>query len=256
MDAQIALRAQLNESLAELRQRNPSYSLRAFARKLALNPGALSGILNGKRLVSRTLAERILERLHLAPAAHEQLLQAFSPLRQAPAREQLRYTQLSADQYHVMADWPHFAVLSLVKTAGYRHEPAWVARRLGLRPTEARGVLERLERLGLLKVNARGQARRTRVRLQTSDNVANASLRQAQARNLELARESLERDGVHQRDFTALTLAFAPAKLPEAKRRIRAFQDELAEFLEAGPSTEVYKICMQVFPLTRMEQES
>jgi hypothetical protein len=43
-----------------------------------------------------------------------------------------------------------------------------------------------------------------------------------------------------------------PTRLPEAKALLRRFQDELLELVEKDPNpTEVYRVAMQLFPLTR-----
>ena len=44
-------------------------------------------------------------------------------------------------------------------------------------------------------------------------------------------------------------MAIDPTKLPEARRRIRQFRDELCDYLESGDQTEVYRWNMQLVPL-------
>jgi uncharacterized protein (TIGR02147 family) len=142
-----------------------------------------------------------------------------------------------------------------MRTRNFTSNPNWIAKRLGISVSEVKDALERLTRLGLIHVNDRGDLVRGKAKFRTTDDVVNLSLRQAHSDNLELARNSLARDSVDQRDFTAATMAIDPKKLPEAKERIRKFQDDLAELLESGSQTEVYKICIQLFPLTDLNTE-
>lgn len=254
MKDQLALQNLLNMKLTELRVKNPSYSMRAFAKKAGLTSSALSEILRGKRRVSRELAERVAQRLCLAPDQASALLELF-PAKltyDATAREAaISYTQLNMDHFYVISDWYHFAILSLVETQGYRHEPAWVARRLGIKTTEAKAAFERLERLEMITIDKKGRATRHDVHYATSDEVASVSLRKLHAQNLELARRSLEDDEVHERDFTAMTLTIDPKDLPDAKKMLREFTDRFAKRLERGAKKEVYKLCLQFIPLSK-----
>lgn len=254
MREQVALQNLLNTKLAELKVKNPSYSLRAFAKKTGLTSSALSEILRGKRRVSRELACRIARKLCLAPDEAQELLGLFPEklTYDSAARDQaIRYTQLNMDHFHVISDWYHFAILSLIETQGYRHDPEWVARRLGIKTSEARAAFERLERLGMIEVDKKGRATRHDVHYATSDEVASVSLRKLHAQNLELARRSLEVDDIHERDFTAMTLAIDPKDLPEAKKMLREFTDRFTARLERGAKKEVYKLCLQFIPLSK-----
>jgi transcriptional regulator with XRE-family HTH domain len=77
MNAQLTLQNLLRNKLSELQNQNPRFSLRAFARRIGMNPGGLSALLNGKRSVSIKIAQRISERLMLDPQERATLLAAF-----------------------------------------------------------------------------------------------------------------------------------------------------------------------------------
>ena len=255
MSGQPVLQKLLSQRLADIRLRNPSYSLRAFAKKAGVSSSAISEILNGKRRISKNTARRIALRLSLDPQEAATLLASFPEKRpyrkESDPPEQPPLAQLSMDQFRLISEWWHFAIQSLSETEDYRHDPAWVASRLGLSPQQARSAMERLSRLRMLWSDEAGKVLRGAPGYETSDDIADASLRHAHSQNLELARKSLESDPVLQRDFTATTMAIDPDKLPEAKRRIREFHNELCAFLESGDKREVHKICIQMFPLTR-----
>ena len=253
-NAQILIQRKLAGRLAELQTKNPSYSLRSFARKLGMNSGALSTILAGKRSVSAKLASKILAKLDTDPAEQAEILKFFPAKRLNRPQQtvaQLEYLQLSSDQYNILSDWYHLAILSLVRTQDFSGDPADVAARLGIRPSQAASALERLERNELLKRNEAGLLVRTHERITSSDEIANSALRKAHGQNLELARKSLEEDEVEIRDFTAITMPSDPTKLAQAKALIRRFQDELSSLLESGDSTEVYRFSTQLIPLSR-----
>lgn len=260
MEAQTALQNLLTTRFSEARLRNPAVSLRSFARKAGLSASALSEILSGKRRVSRVLAERILNKLCVDPEQSAALLGAFpakarrgSPV---PAGPLLKYAELGIEQFRAVSEWYHFAILSLAEIDGYRHDAAWIAGRLGIRKPDAAAALERLEKLGMLRWDAAsGKPVHGASAYSTTDGLADLSIRKAHAQNLELAQKSLENDPVNERDFSAVTMAIDPDRLPEARRMIREFEDRLCAFLEGGAKKEVHKICVQLFPLTRKENE-
>lgn len=251
--AQLAIQKKLNEALIESQLRNPSFSLRAFSRKLSVSPSALSEILNGKRRISRKLAERLVHNLCLSPKEGQGLLDLFvdkHPEKDGDKTYQSPYIELSTDQFHVISEWYHFAILSLAETQDFQSEPRWIADRLNIKTQDAQTALERLERLGLIEKGPRGKLRPTGTGYSTSDEVRDMGLRKAHGQNLEMARRSLEEDPIENRDFTATTMAIDVSKLPLAKKMIREFQDKLCTYLESGTKREVYKLCIQVFPLT------
>ena len=234
------------------RLRNPAYSLRAFARKLGLQPSALSELIKGKRGASPLLIQKILKKVGVDPEEIQGALELLP--RRKNSASVLAYTQLQVDEYRLISEWHHFAILSLSETEGYVHDAYWIAGRLGITQKDAASALQRLEQLGVLKVEPGGGGIRKPPNFTTTDEVANLSLRKSHAQNLELAQRSLENAPIEQRDFTAITMAIDPAKISEAKKMIREFRDRLCAHLEAERRTEVYKLCVQLIPLSRNPQ--
>ena len=260
--AQAAVQKVLNEALVQARMRNPAYSLRAFAKKLALSPAAISEILNGKRKVSKKMAARIAAKLALDPEASRSLLDGFSPPDTAAQTHTSLHSlpdsgavisrqELDMDQFKLIADWYHFAIHSLAQTRDFRDDPKWIARRLGLRIPDVKAALERLERLGMLKRTSYGKLRPTDSAYATPDEIASLAAKRAHAQHFELARRSLEEDPVHQRDITGIIMAIDPDQLPLAKQMIRTFGHQLSTVLKTEKPTEVYSFCVQLIPLTR-----
>lgn len=254
MIEQAAFQRKLYEKWLEIRSKNPAYSLRAFASKLDLNSGTLSSILNGKRKISKKTALRILDRLNLAPDERAEYLAVFS--REDVSQEpKVTYLQISSDQFRVISEWFHFALLSLLLTDDFKPNVAWIARRLGVSVREVRSAIQRLVRLGLLVQNKNGSFSRGSPRYETTDDLANISVRKSHFETLELARKALEQVPIEFRDFTTVTMAVDPSKISEAKKRIRAFQDSLSDLMESGKRTEVYRLSMELFPLTKMKSK-
>lgn len=249
----------LRSKLTEIQATNSQYSLRAYSKKVGVHVGALSSIMNGKRNVSRELAERIVEKLLLDPQERSEILMHFPEKRRyqksdLPQVFEPKYLEFNASQFKVVAEWEHFAVMSLLNCNDFVSEISWIASRLGISENRAHQVITRLVQVGLFTLDNNGRLERSKQSYRTSDDVANLSLRKCHDESLNLAKESLHRDPVEVRDFTSITMAIDPKKLSIAKERIRKFQDELSELLESGHQTEVYRLSMQVFPLSKIKK--
>ena len=253
MNEQVTIQKMLRTKFEESRIRNPAFSVRAFAKKAGLSPATLSLILNGKRKISRKLAQKLCDKLMLDPTERAQLFIQFEKKHESEKSDQvgLDYLQLTNDQYQVVADWKSFAILNLIETKGFKSNNEWIARRLAISLGDVENTIERLKRLEMVSETKSGGLKRAATRYRTSDDVANLSLRKSHHQNLELAQKSLEDVPVDLRDFTWMTLPIDLEKMPQAKEMIRKFRDEFYTLMsrEAAP-TEVYRICVQLFPLT------
>lgn len=249
MDSHQAVVKVLRKHFAERQSKNPNYSLRAFAKHLQLSPAALSEVLSGKRSVTIKFAQKISQKLFLGPSEQKELLASFE-LNKGSARKPKGFIALEAEQFRVISDWHYFAILSLSETRDFNDSPDDIAARLNISSAKARAALETLERLSLLK-KENGKLVPTGMQFETSDDVLSIGIQKNHSQGLELAGQSLSSHKVNERDFTSLTLAVDPSKLPKAKKMIRSFRQKLAEALECGEQTEVYRLQVQFFPLSR-----
>lgn len=266
MKEQAAIQKKISEKLNETKVKNPSFSIRAFSKRLGVSPTTLSLILSGRRNVSRKLAESLVDRLDLSPWESHEILSLFPkkrPYRRgADDVDSTQSLQLTMDQYHVVSEWHHFAIRALLRTQDAqkspRHSrPEWIAERLGIKAREASSAIERMLRLEMIERLPDGSLRATRASYRSPDGIPSASIRRNHSQHLELARASLARDSVEIRDFTNLTIAINPKKLSEAKKIIRRFRNEVEAVLEddsSGPRSEVYSVAVQLFPLTRVHE--
>jgi uncharacterized protein (TIGR02147 family) len=258
MDEQLAIQKLLRSQLLIAQIKNPKYSLRSFSRKLGINAGALSSIINGKRNVSKDMAGKITRKLLIDPQERTEILNLFPEIRKYRNTEEMKqdegvkYLEIEASTFKLIAEWEHFAVLSLLKTTEFKNDYQWISKRLGVSKFRVQEVVERLLWLGFLVICSEGNLKRVMAAYRSSDETVNLSVRKSHDENFELARESLQRDSIKERDFTSVTMAINPEKMSIAKEMIRKFQDELAEAMESGPQSEVYRLSMQLFPLSKL----
>jgi uncharacterized protein (TIGR02147 family) len=262
MNEQIKIQQLLQRKLTEYQAGNRSYSVRALARKLGMGPGPTAEILQGKRRVSRQIAEKIVDRLQLDPSERTELLRDYPvKLRRntsaSRARAQdLEVLKLNADQFEIISEWTHFAILSLMRLKTFKSDVAWIAQRLGVPGEQARKALLRLQHLGLVQVDRDGVMTRTPQPVRTSDDVLDLSLQRMHQNDMEMAKVKLKELRVDQRDFTNYTFPANPAVLKRAKEIIRKAQDDLEELMADDEASEVFRVCMYLFPLTQAEAKT
>src|SRR5437868_10680542 len=71
-------KAIIQEELAQRCEKNPRYSMRAFAKALGVGSGALSEILSGKRVPSHKLARQLVSALGLTPSQEREFFRSLA----------------------------------------------------------------------------------------------------------------------------------------------------------------------------------
>lgn len=249
----MALQKVIRERLSEYQLRNPAFSMRAFSMRLGTTPATLSRVLAGKRRLSKGLAARIVDKLNLSPEESQQIMALFPKKKMCAQNSNTAddFTILTMDHFHVISDWHYFAIRALLRTEGAQSSSEWIASRLGISITDARQSIERLERLEMIVRDPSNCLRPTEVQFHSPDGVADTFVRRNHAQHLDLARLSLDIDPVELRDFTNLTFAIDTNQLPKARSAIRRFRKEMMEILDSGQKKEVYKLAIQMFPVSR-----
>jgi uncharacterized protein (TIGR02147 family) len=235
-------------------QRNPSYSMRSFARDLGISPTALSQVINARRNFSRKNMLRVANRLSFNPTETTTALMEISP--GVSALPDDNFMTLSDDIFQFMSDWYYFAILSLASTGSAKSDPKWISTRFGITRLEASEAIRRLLRLKLIQFN--GEYIETNVQqLNTTSDVPSSAVRKLQHHHLRLAQESLERDPIDLRDMTSMTMAVQLTRIPKAKKMIKAFRRKLTRYLEGhGKGEEVYVLALQLFPVSRIDERA
>jgi len=246
---------------AELLRRcrtNPRYSMRAFARVLGLESSFLSRLLQGKRSITEGMIDRLSVRLALEPAEVIRFKTSLRARKMDPRSgtkkaNALAYDELTIDHFHLIADWYHYAILELTTVRDFKSEPKWIAQMLDLPVPVINAAIERLIRLGLLKVTETHQLQSSGNHTTVGNRFTAAAFRKLQRDVLTMALQALEEVPMEWRDQSSITVAVSSSRLAEAKRRIQAFRRELAQFLyESEPRDNVYQLSISLYPITRM----
>ncbi len=238
----------LKSRLATRQEKNSAYSLRAFARDLGVSPALLSQIFSGQRNISGNTLIKISEKLELSPLEMQELFSAESLKSKA---KHTKFLPMDADEFDVIADWYHFAILSLADVANSRFDAVWIAERLGIAATVAEDALRRLLRMGIIEKRGKGFKKITPP-IDSKHDIPSAAVRKQHRQILQKAENSLLNDPIESRYFGAVTLAINSQDLPRAKKMLRRFRTEFAEAAESQSADRVYVLAFQFFPVDKI----
>lgn len=252
-------RARLQQELINRCRKNPSYSLRSFAKALQIQSSALTEMLNGKRTITKKSIEKLgfimglsLEEMNFYLSQGKK-----SPQEVENSESQAHYRQLNLDQYSLISDWYHYAIIELIKVESFRPDNTWIAKALGLTKSQVNIAVERLLRLGLIEQTESGDLKDTSSGFSTNiaSNLTSTGSKQLQKQILEQSIEALMNVPLEERNHTSMTMAIDPKHLPEAIKRLTKFRRELCEYLESqGNPTEIYQLSLSLFPITQIQK--
>lgn len=232
----------VRQKFEEAREKNPKISLRAFAGRLGLSAGALSDLFNGKRSVTQKSIEKISDRLELSPKDLDSIFKVGIGLESSKL--------LSQEDFELISDGIHFSILSLMKLKNFRSDPLWISQKLRKTKTDVLSAIGRLKNLGFLEVTEDEALCENDQNLHSTDEVPSVAVRKSHRQSLEEAAQSLSRDDVGLRDFTSLTIPLDIENLEKYKKIIRTFRENMALASEADEPNEVYKLSIQLFPIS------
>jgi len=109
--------------------------------------------------------------IQIDPTKSEKLLRGLTSKeksRDLAAEADAQTALVDMDQYHLIADWYYFGILSLVETKDFQGTEEWIAERLGIQLRQARTAITRLERMELLVRGSNGQLKGTGKPIKTS----------------------------------------------------------------------------------------
>lgn len=235
--------------------KNPKYSIRAFADLLKMNSSTVSQILSGKRQISAKMIKRFCDILGASPKEENALIK-FANLKNS--RNQIEaetlednFQQLTLDAYALISDWYHYAILELTFVQDFQSNPRWISNKLGITAIEANIAIERLKRLELIE-EANGKLTKTEAFITNfSDGVTSNALKNLQRSILKMALDAIDNTPQEEKDITSMTFAIDETKMSEAKKCIKKFRREMSQLLESGKQTRVYNLGIQLYPISK-----
>ncbi len=255
MDAQNRALKILKLKYQENKLKNPRWSLRAFANRCGMSSGAISEIMSGKRELTLKARQKIAQALQLSPKEQFEFFDEKLPDHLRKKRQAQASVLISEDQFCLISDWWHFAILNLLKTKNFRGSMNWISQRIGLPIRVVEQAWERLFRLGYIKKENQ-KIIRTYPHLNTTDGFFNLSIQKSHIEDLKLIENSIRNLPPEVRDFTSMTISLKRKDLKKAVEMIRLFQEEFEHEIESDEGDEVYRFVMSLFPLTVIELDA
>jgi transcriptional regulator with XRE-family HTH domain len=243
------LKSYLQEELVLRCNRNPSYSLRSFAKALDLSPSFLSKILNGQRRITDQVFQKVATHLDLEPKQIEQLSENKNSL-----LCESNFKNLQIEYFKMISDWYHYALLELTHCEGFRNSPDWIASKLGITVNQAKAAIERLLHLELLEMKNGKLCATTGGNTTTKNDFTDFAFKKMQDDLLKKAIHSLWNDNLNERDHTSICMAIDPSDLPEVKKRLTKMRREICQYLERPQKkkrTQVYNLSLSFFSLSQ-----
>ncbi|MNL46201.1 hypothetical protein D3C87_1688900 [compost metagenome] len=156
---------------------------------------------------------------------------------------------LDEEVLSIIKDWEHYAIMAYLQLKKAKHSPGDIAKALRLPQAKVLRALTNLENTNLIERDG-NKFVVTHKSLVTSRGIPSPALREAHLQYIDKAKSALEDFPVHERDITGTTLAVSHKNLPKAKELIQQFRLDLSELLEKGEADEVFRLNIQLFPLT------
>ncbi len=253
----------LNSEFEGRKFRNPSYSLRAFARDIGLAAPKLSEILRGKCGLSEASAKRLAKELALSEkesiifinqviASHgrSQIDRDKANELLETLKDQHSFDEIALDAFRIIADWYHFAILELTEVEDFQSKVSWIAKRLNLSSKTIKEAVDRLFDTGLLAKKSSGDWYQTEAILATPSGIPSSDIKNHHRQILAKAEEALIQVPISERDFSSITLAVPESHLEEIQKEIKEFRRNLAHKINKLENKDrVYCLSMQLFPL-------
>jgi uncharacterized protein (TIGR02147 family) len=251
---------------------NPRFSLRAFAVRLGLSPGALHKILNDKKKLSVERAHDIGKRLGLKDAELEYFtllvqksksknLEIKSILEDRISEVNPRSTadegrSLTIEHFKLLSDWSGLAILQLIgQVQPPRPEKFWtktsIKKSLRLSTIEIQDMIDRLKRLELIEEDEEGNLTRIIDSVLLTSEIPNASFQNYYQSLMKKVEASITDQTPDEKVIGAEVFAFDPKQFPELKKITHQYLSRLSRLSEKSvKKTEMYQAFCNVFRLT------
>jgi len=246
----------LKEEFSKRQRVNRAYSLRAYARDLALPASTLSHVLKGRRPLPLKNVQTIISKIHLDARERTYFMDSLGnkhiTLDQIILRPQDDRYLLDETYFQIISEWEHFAVLILFDCKLIKVTLRTISERLDITQNRAEVVVENLVKYGMLEKKPNGQLTPLHSSYRTTEDVTSHALRASHHETLKMSQQKLDEIETELRDFSSMMVAIDPLKLPEMKIIIREFRQKVSELLKTGKQSEVYQLAIQFYPITKL----
>lgn len=257
----------LRELFKQKQQKNPQYSLRAFAQTLDLPVSTLSDVLRDKRALTLESAEKTVPGLKLVPsearyfrmlvelqlvspesARYQQLINQIESISAQASR-----TQLDKQQMESLTQCWLFTLIELAGIEGFLLNESSAATALSIQQDHVRQLLNSLVEAGQLELLENGSYKKKGTGVMASSESMNLNLRQFHMEMMDRAKRSLIEQKPRERFVGSETFSFDSTQLNEANEIIEEFFSKMVMLANRTRQKDsVYHLGVQMFRLAQV----
>ena len=261
----------LHDAWREKKAKNPSFSMRAWAKRLGFkNNAALSLMLAGKRPIPKKYIPHLATELGLK-AKEIQYLDALIDLKSARDPKEREYclsrlkqvspessiSYLELEHFKFLGDPLNVCILEMIDLKEFQPDPKWIQKKL-LFHADLNRIEEVLDRLMVLElvVEKDGKLVKQHRHLSTRKDVQDKGKLEFHRNVSLLASEAILNQDPSVREFNSYAMNINRRNLPKAKELLRKFTNEFIKEIEEDPGNgeSTYQLNLQFFGVSELNK--
>jgi uncharacterized protein (TIGR02147 family) len=261
----------LQDCYREENQRNSGFSYRYIADNVGFkSPGHFTKILQRKANISVTLALKFAEFLRLSKkrTLYFQYLVLFNQAKnQKDKKDYFKRMQSFAEskikivdsaQYEFYDKWYYTVIREVIAffpvSDNFKALAAMVVP--AITPSEAKGAVKLLEKLGLIEKNEAGHYKQVNALIKSNREVKSVAVNNLIQNMLKLAGDSIDRFPKDERLLSSTTMTVSDKTFQKMCEEIRAFRDRMMNLAREDDTPErSYQFNFQVFPVSKKKEK-
>lgn len=262
----IQYRKILQDEFEKRTKKNCNYSLRAFARDLAVSPSLISRVLSGQRNLSLSKARQIARTLFKDLKKRRIFIYSVEYETSKICSEKKEYLQkleriypdnesrnLKLDVLKIISNWYHVAIMDMTDLYDFNlkyNTTLKIAKYLGVDQKEVKESIERLISVGLLKRENKKILKRHH-KLVSPSGVSNQSIKEFHKQMLQKATTAITRQSIKRRYITGQTITISQEAYQDICEQVCKFQESVGQIIhsDVNQKNKLYHLGVQFFDL-------
>lgn len=248
----------LRNQLKLKNEKNPNYSLRAFAKHLGVSPATLSRILSEQIEITPKIFSTIAPKLELSSEKENEIMRALQDDKHSKNIRRVDINGMSfieKEKFNIIADWYHYAILHICGLEDFKQDPQWIADRLGIEDVDLiRDAIKRLIEHNFLGIDENNQYYKIDQFNAILDyDLSSKAMRERQKQILDISAKKIDEVPINLRDHSSITVNVDENLIPEIKERIKKFRRSLGNYIvkNNGHASQIYELQLSFFPLLK-----
>lgn len=251
MNEQIKVQEVLRQKFLELKQKNPAFSVRSFAKILNMQPSATNEIMKGERKVSIKMAKKIAEKLMLDPQQTADLLESFTTKKsnQVDIIQSRDVLRRNAHNFEFVTNWLYQSIIIILQTRKEISTDVLV-KVFGVSEVNIKRVIGRLVEMGLISINENQTIISNGTMV--DENIFNnqVAIKNMHLNDLELIKDKIQSGINDQMILESQTLLFNNSSIIKANEILKKAFEDLKSLESPARDEQVFRISTYLYPLS------